>query len=232
MESRKREYVEFTDQSDFSTPTEGARCQYWDISVVDASTPANSVINGRIWSYQWGMRSGPGSVPPGPGPRLNSTFYVYTEPDCNRYGIIQSDYNAGNPSSARRSIDGDADAIHGALSEYKIFVNDPDLNEFPSGIDEIDVSTIDLDQCGSGEIFITFNTNVEGVGDITLDFPPNGAGAEDVTYPAESIQVGANTIEWDRLDGNGNMVADGTVFKIRVRQEVYAMIMATLMNRP
>lgn len=232
-------YVEFTDQSDFSIPTEGARCQYWDISVVDVSTPTNNAINGRIWSYQWGIRSGPGSVPPGPGPRLNSTFYVYTEPEqvvtsievgdpdnpgwggdwliaCNRYGIIQDEYDAGNPAEARKSIDGDADAIYSALSEYKIFVNDPDINEFPSGIDEIELSTIDLDQCGSGEIFITFNTNVEGVADITLDFPPYGAGAEDVTYPSQTIQVGANTIEWDRLDGNGNMITDGTVFKIRL----------------
>jgi len=71
-------YIEFTDQPDFSTPTEGARCQYWDISVVDTSSASNKVINGRLWSYQWGMRSGPGSVPPGPGPRLNSTFFIYT----------------------------------------------------------------------------------------------------------------------------------------------------------
>ena len=232
-------YIEFTDKPDFSTPTESVRCQYWDISVVDASTSANDVINGRIWSYQWGMRSGPGSTPPGPGPRLNTTFYIYTEPEqvvtsievgdpdnpgwggdwliaCNRYGIIQSEYDAGNPGEARKSVDGDADAIYGALSEYKIFLNNPDENEFPSGIDEIDLSTIDLDQCGSGEIFITFNTNVEGVADITLDFPPYGAGSEDVTYPAQTIQVGANTIEWDRLDGNGTMVVDGTVFKIRL----------------
>lgn len=232
-------YIEFTDQPDFSTPTEGARCQYWDISVVDVSNANNNVINGRIWSYQWGMRSGPGSVPPGPGPRLNSTFYIYTEPEqvvtsievgdpdnpgwggdwliaCNRYGIIQGEYDAGNPAEARKSIDGDADAIYGALSEYKIFVNDPDINEFPSGIDEIELSTIDLDECGSGDIFITFNTNVEGVGNLTLDFPPYGAGAEDVTYPAQTIQVGANTIQWDRLDGNGNDVPDGTVFKVRL----------------
>jgi len=233
-------YIEFTDQPDFSTPTEGARCQYWDISVVDTTTPANNVINGRIWSYQWGMRSGPGSVPPGPGPRLNSTFFVYTEPEqvvtsieigdpnnpgwggdwliaCNRYGVIQSEYDAGNPGEARKSIAGDADDIYGALSEYKIFMNDPDINEFPSGLDEIDVSNVALDECGSGEIFLTFNTNVEGIGDITLDFPPySNNGIEDVRYIAEAIQVGANTIEWDRLDGAGNPIIDGTVFKIRL----------------
>ncbi len=233
-------YIEFTDQPDFSTPTIGARCQYWDISVVDSSSAANDVINGRLWSYQWGMRSGPGSVPPGPGPRLNSTFYVYTEPEqvvtsieignpanpgwggdwliaCNRYGIIQSEYNAGNPTEARKSINGNADAIYGALSEYKIFVNDPDINEFPSGVEEITVSSLALDECGTGEIFITFNTNIEGIADIILDFPPYAnSGQEDVTFPARAVQAGNNTIAWDRLGGNGNPVADGTPFKIRL----------------
>jgi len=82
-------------------------------------------------------------------------------------------------------------------------------------MDEIEVSTVSLDECGAGETYITFNTNIEGVADVTLDFPPyaNG-GSEDVVFPAEAIGIGANTVQWDKLDGNGNLVSDGTVFKI------------------
>ncbi len=228
-------YIEFTDQSDMSIPTEGVRCAYWDISVVDASTPANSVIDGRTWAYQWGMRSGPGSTFPGPGPRLNSTFYIYTDeqvvtsievgsPDnpgwggdwfiaCNDFGIIESE----TPAEARKSINGDADDIYGFLGQYRIFLNDPDIAEFPSGISEIDVSTVAIDICSDGGSFITFNTNVDGVGDITLDFPPYANnGSEDIEFPAQALTAGANTVEWDGLDGNGATVPAGTVFKIRL----------------
>ncbi len=228
-------YIEFTDDSNMGLPSEGERCEYWDITVVDASTPANNVIDGRIWAYQWGMRSGPGSTPPGPGPRLNSTFYIYTDeqvvtsievgsPDnpgwggdwsiaCNNYGIIES----ADPGEARKSINGDADDLHGFLGQYRIFVNDPDIIEFPSGLDEIEVGTVAIDVCADGGSFITFNTNVDGVGDLTLDFPPYANnGAEDIMFPAEAINNGANTIEWDGRDGAGTIITAGTVFKVRV----------------
>lgn len=228
-------YIEFTDNAGMGIPSEGARCAYWDISVVDASSAANNVIDGRIWAYQWGMRSGPGSTPPGPGPRLNSTFYIYTDeqvvtsievgsPDnpgwggdwfiaCNDFGIIET----ADPGEARKSINGDADDIHGFLGQYRIFMNDPDIIEFPSGIDEIDVSTVAIDLCADGGSFITFNTNVDGVADVTLDFPPYvNDGPEDILLAAQGLTAGANSVEWNGLDGNGNAVTEGTVFKIRL----------------
>jgi len=232
-------YIEFTDDAGFGTPTVSSRVPFWDITVVDNSSAANNVINGRLWSEQWGLRSGPGSQTD-PGDFLASTFYVYTEPEqvvtaievgdendpgwggdwliaCNRYGIDDVAYNAGNAATARQSYDGDADLDYGPLSEYKIFVNDPDIIEFPSGIQEIEVTTIAVDLCDDGSSFITFTTNVQSVGDIILDFPPyNNNGAEDITFIAQVINAGPNTIAWNGFDNQGNAVAPGTSFFVRL----------------
>ncbi len=229
-------YIEFTDDAGFGIPTVSARVDFWDITVADSG---NNVINGRIWSEQWGLRSGPGSSSD-PGDFLASTFYVYTEPEqvvtaievgdkndpgwggdwliaCNRYGIDGPAFFSGDAVAARQSYDGDADADFGPLSEYKIFVNDPDIIEFPSGVQEIEVTTISLDLCDDGSSFITFTTNVQAVGDIVLDFPPyNNNGTEDITFVAEVINAGANTIDWDGLDNNGNIVPVGTSFFVRL----------------
>jgi len=75
---------------------------------------------------------------------------------CNRYGIDGAAYAAGNAATARQSYDGDADADFGPLSEYKIFVNEPDIVEFPSGIQEIEVDVISVDLCDDGNSFISF----------------------------------------------------------------------------
>jgi len=232
-------YIEFTDVAGFGLPTVSARCPLWDISVVDNSTAANDVINGRLWSQQWGFRSGSGSQTD-PGDFLASIFYVYTEPEqivtaieigdlndpgwggdwliaCNGYGIDDVAYNNGDAATARQSYDGDADADFGPLNEYKIFVNDPDIIEFPSGVNQITFSSILVDQCGSNNSFITFTTNVDAVGDLTLDFAPfNNNGPEDIPFNAQVINAGANTLPWNELDNLGNPVPAGTSFFIRL----------------
>ncbi len=232
-------YIEFTDDAGFGIPTVSARVPLWDISVVDVSTAANNVINGRLWSEQWGLRSGPGAQSD-PGDFLASTFYVYTEPEqvvtaieigdsndpgwggdwliaCNRYGIDNAAFLSGSPATARQSYDGDADADFGPLSEYKIFVNEPDIIEFPSGVQEINVDVVSVDLCDDGSSFISFVTNVQAVGDIILDFPPqSNNGPEDVSLPAQLINPGANSIPWNGFDGQGNVVPGGTIFFVRL----------------
>jgi len=230
-------YIEFTDDAGFGIPTVSARVPLWDISVVDLATTA--VINGRLWSEQWGLRSGPGAQND-PGDFLASTFFVYTEPEmvvtaieigdsndpgwggdwliaCNRYGIDNAAFLGGNPAAARQSYDGDADADFGPLSEYKIFVNEPDIIEFPSGIQDIQVDVISVDLCDDGNSFISFVTNVQAVGDIILDFPPqSNNGPEDVPITATLINPGANSIPWNGFDGQGNLVPAGTSFFVRL----------------
>ncbi len=232
-------HIEFTDTPGFLTPTVSARVGYWDISVVNTSTADNDVINGRIWSKQWGFRSGPGSQTD-PGDFLASTFYVYTEPDqvvtaievgdendpgwggdwliaCNRYGIDLAAYDNGDPASARQSYNGDAADDFGQLDEYKIFLNDPEILEFPSGVQTIDFSTISIDQCNPTSMFITFVSNVESVADVTLDFPPlNNNGPEDIVYAAQVVDAGPNNLQWDGLDNQGNAIMAGTSFFIRL----------------
>ncbi len=230
-------YIEFTDDAGFGVPTVSARVPYWDISVVNNAT--TNVINGRLWSEQWGLRSGSGAQSD-PGDFLASTFYVYTEPEnvvtaieigdendpgwggdwliaCNRYGIDGAAFAAGDAATARQSYDGDADADFGPLSEYKIFVNEPDIVEFPSGVQDIEVDVISVDLCDDGNSFISFVTNVQAVGDLVLDFPPyDNNGAEDVPFAATVINAGPNSIPWDGRDGMGNVVPAGTTFFVQL----------------
>jgi len=54
--------------------------------------------------------------------------------------------------------------------------------------------------------------------DIVLDFPPyNNNGAEDITFIAEVINAGPNTIPWNGLDNQGNVVPPGTSFFVKAR---------------
>ena len=116
---------------------------YFDVTVTDASNnvvtnptdPNNSA--GRLWSYQWQLTTTSFTQYP-----LNNDFYVFTDDEfVNRVTFHMKPYhfnfvansfgtqNTGNLLVDRQSFNGNAFSAND-VSEYKIFLNDPDQSVF------------------------------------------------------------------------------------------------------
>ncbi|MBN2890387.1 MAG: hypothetical protein JXL97_00840, partial [Bacteroidales bacterium] len=117
---------------------------YFDATVTDASNniitnPNNpNVSAGRLWSRQWSFTTTSFTQYP-----VNNDFYVFTGDEfvnrvtfhmkpyvfnfvANSFGVV----NSGDVIVDRQSITGNA--FSSDVSEYRIFINDPDQTAFPS----------------------------------------------------------------------------------------------------
>jgi len=213
---------------EFKVPSQKEReirtFRYFDITVARSGSP----VTGRLWSKAWQLASG--NVSSAVHASF-SKFYIYTNDgivtrfDCNGmaggvWNIYSNEWGcatSGLWSDRRRSARGNASI----LPQYKIFLNDPDPDVFPSGhlgrLDEFKVLNTDCDTV------VTFGATVTKAGNVELliDVPPLGtavAGAEDVKliYP---VQPGENILlpAWDGKDGRGHTVENGTFITTSMR---------------
>ena len=110
--------------------------QWWDITVADGPTTIANQIDGRVWSYNWGFNCGSYTIP------FLAEMYIYsssdsivTNVDMNgvepwMFKILSTSYgvaNTGNFISDRQSVNGIVEN-----PEYRVFLNDPDENVYPS----------------------------------------------------------------------------------------------------
>ena len=123
---------------------------------------------------------------------------------------------------ARRSQTGNIGAL-----EYDIFVNNPDIDEYPTTtLPTVSISDANF-YCNStsagGEAAITISSNQSGFVAVFLDLdgePGYQDGTADVIVEAEidaSSGTGSQVIVWDGQDGLGNTVASGTDIEITGR---------------
>ena len=208
-------YIEFN----FSTGWGGSdRCKfrYFDITV---STFNNLAIDGRVWSKAWQMTADDFNNP------FWGTLFVYAddgvvtsidfngmEPfvfavSCNPWGC----YNTGNFIQDRRSVNGNH-----TLTQYKIFLNDPDPVAYPTGTLGTVVPPIVVTPSCSGESTIQIEVTKAGNLDILLNLNPDpGVQPEDVQI-SQPVSTGTNTIIWNGLNGLNQPVPNGTTFDIFV----------------
>ena len=198
--------------------------KYFDISVVKSGSP----VTGRLWSKAWQLSSGSVSS------AVNSSysrFFIYTNDsivtrfDCNGmaggvWNIYSNEWGcatSGSWNDRRHSTRGNASM----LPQYKIFLNDPDPDVFPSGhigrLDEFKVLNTDCDTV------VKFGASVSKAGNVEvfIDVPPLNAaavGPEDVKliYP---VEPGENILlpAWDGKDGRGRIVENGTLITTSMR---------------
>jgi len=213
-------YFEFANSSGSLT---GQDMLYFDISVVNGTT----VKNGRLWSKAWQLSDAASGDEVTSYP---SKLYVYSDDGivtqlninewnggtytvyCNQWGVT----NTNNWSVDRMSDD----TWPGSdLPQYKIFLNNPDVQIFPTGqLGEIcEVSS--RSYC-NGTIDILAKVNKPGSLTLDLDIDPQGPGPEDVVLTG-SVTGSLNcdvwdTITWNGLDGNGNPVQSGTHLTVDV----------------
>ncbi|MFL5731525.1 MAG: beta strand repeat-containing protein, partial [Cytophagaceae bacterium] len=215
-------YIEFN----FGSPTAASgtpmQFNYFDFTVSDLST--SQPILGRLWSEAWGLNTNAAATP------ANSVFYVYTADSvvttldmngmnpfgfsvvCNKTGVT----NSGVVATDRKSV------INKVLyASYKIFLNNPDPSEYPSGISATLSSTPQVTGCPSGgtgyciEIFPSKPCQ----SDVFLDFNGNGvydAGTRDVLF-SQNLSAGYNCVPWNGKDGLGTLVTAGLSITINIK---------------
>lgn len=213
---------------EFSLPDFSYRIQrsfeYFDVTVANGNTP----IPGRLWSKAWQLSSG--SIYADESASF-AKFHIYsndsiaTSFDCNGlagglWTIYSNEWGCattGTWDDRRSSVEGNATVV----PQYKIFLNDPDINSFPNGIiGEMISATVLPHVCDTA---ITFAATVSKAGNIEvlIDVPPlnpNGFGPEDVQL-GYNVEAGYNELlpAWDAKNAYGVPLANGTVVQARVQ---------------
>ncbi|MFC2102698.1 PKD-like domain-containing protein, partial [Bacteroidota bacterium] len=196
-----------------------------DISVIDTTTLAYK--KGRVYSKAWQLNTN--------DPNVHGFFgymFVYSQDSivtrftpngfdgrwftmsCNNSGCYP--ITPSMPATeARKSTMG----WHN-YPQYKIFVNDPDTNVYPSGIiGQVVIppppgSIVQVDpHCDDGSIDFTFDVTSSGTVTLTLELSSLGSGFVDKEV-LQTVTVGQNTMTWDGYDASvpPKLVPSGSTF--------------------
>lgn len=191
--------------------------RYFDVTV---ASPGNVAIPGRIWSEAWQFADG--------GSAFRGSFYVYSDDQivtrlnangmqpywfgisCNSTGVS----NTGNPNVDQKSRSGPS-----TYPQYKLFLNDPDINCYPTGTYGNIIGVPTVTGCGSNRCI---NLIVDKPGNILVTLDLNGTpgyqgGTSDrqISYLV-TVANAPFCIPWDGLDGLGNNIPTGTVITTQI----------------
>jgi uncharacterized protein (TIGR02145 family) len=194
------------------------RCKFMFFDVTVGSA-ANNAIDGRLWSKAWQLTTD------NYGFNFLGTMFVYADDGvvtsinfngmdpfvftvaCNQYGC----YNTGNFNLDRRSVTGNH-----INPQYKIFLNDPDITQYPTGTLGSVVPPVVITPSCTGTATIQIEVTQPGNVDILLNInPAPGFQSEDVQLTA-TVVAGVNMIPWNGLNGLGQPVVNGTIFDVIV----------------
>ena len=199
-------YMEFT--------TDLSQAYHFDLFDLTVADNSNNPIPGRLWSYAWDLNTRSS------GGKYNGKFYVYTddkfvsELDMNGiqpWGFVLSCNNTGpgdtpfGNNENRKSIEGNS-----TRPQYKIFLNDPDRNVYPSGIIPTIIDSLDVVRPVYYNDTVRFSISMSAPGTVEIIIDLNGtpgyqSGSIDVIL-VKNISAGNDTICWDGKDGEGNYV--------------------------
>ncbi len=214
-------YLEFYYYYSNSSGYDRREIEYIDITVTDTS---NQRINGRIWSKEWQFTV---TASPSPNPYdypFYGELYIYSDDSI----VTSVDFNgikpyvfavSANPTGCTNTgniiQDRKSRAGKHTYPQYKIFLNDPDTTEFPSGIMGGFSSPTTFHGC-PGNYCIDVSVNKTGAIQLLIDL--NGIagyqiGTEDIMM-VQNLNSGTTCIPWNGLDGLGNAVAEGTQIKL------------------
>ncbi|WP_422359043.1 T9SS type A sorting domain-containing protein [Reichenbachiella sp.] len=208
----------------------------WDFSVYDGTEEKP----GRMFCQKWGFTSAAGAN------LLSTDFQMYARVPSTVGGASAGNYIKEIDLSGLQPFTfalyansvGSDPAVLGttnftelrqsqttetALLEYDIFLNNPDLDLYPTSTLPTVVIADAFFSCsdtGGGQATIYFETNQVGQVAILIDM--NGEtgyqdGTTDVIVEQEITTEGSYSVLWDGLDGTGEVVASGTQITISGR---------------
>lgn len=234
-------YIEFAPTSAFNTNVE-IDIAFWDITVATRTTP--TALNGRVWSKRWAFRTE--SLTGGSDPTygqfdrpFNGAVYTYSDDgfvnkiDFNNSGFRGLRFNmafnqtgttaTGNVSNDRKSVA----AANQSIAQYKLFLNNPDVTAYPSGLVGSLPSSPYVMMCpGSTNPCVAYTTTLPGLIQVILDFnATSGAGVYDagtadvLLYETVTPAVGEvapykRCLTWNGKNGLGATVANGTAIPL------------------
>jgi len=238
-------YIEFSKNQSSPSLDDFLGIEWWDITVATKQA-APSAIDGRIYAKNWALMTP--SISCGTDVEFawfdrsfNGSFHVYTDQkivakvDFNNGGfqaaafnVFFNDFgtaNTGEVIEDRRSLL----AHRTEEAQHRIFLNDPDINVYPSGT----LGSYALDPkflaCENGSGCVRISVTERGQIDVLVDFDnQNGEdiydkGTADVLLafkveplPGE-LPPYERCIPWDGRDGFGNKVQGGDMFDLLIR---------------
>jgi len=209
---------------DYSIEFNQVRINKFDITVIDTAVLPFHAIDGRLWSKDWRFDTQNIDLPED---AFLATQFIYSDDSIvtsvyynqmrGHLFDVTSTSNGCLPSpapwdSSCRSRPGD---FH--YAQYKIFINDPDSIQFPTGhLGLIASSSINvIPQC-NGTFLISFVANKSGKVKLEIEVnPAPGHQPEDVSI-IDTVIPGLNSITWNGHDGLGNTLPDGTPVGISI----------------
>lgn len=179
--------------------------QLFDITVIDTTIIPLTPINGRLWSKDWSFDSG---LPFNGLMDILTTDSVVTSINYNHMTGINFDVTSTRNGCYPPPYPWDSSCMsrHGNhhYAEYKLFINDPDSLEYPTGTPgKILGDTVNVTRGCDGSF--TFRFAVNKAGNVKLNIEPDllpGLQPEDLTIN-KAVLPGVNTIYWDGLNGFG-----------------------------
>lgn len=191
--------------------------RWFDITVARWNGAAWQAKPGRVWSRKWDFTTR------GANNAFVGTLFTYSpdsvvtsfdfngmrpygfEVSCNSFGAS----TVGTPAQRRRS-DYRQNIINAggipAAPEYPIFLNDPDIEFYPTGT-VASVDSFSVIPCTQTSYCIYVSLTKPAQVSVTLTFPAPYAPRTFV----QNLNAGPNCILWDGTDGNGDFVPDGSV---------------------
>ncbi len=196
--------------------------EFFDITVIDIST--QSKIDGRLFSKDWQISTFEEGIV-----GYYGFMFIYSQDSIvtklNPNGFDGRHFNFGCNESgcypvgptmpanqARKSVAGSH-----TYPQYKVFINNPDINVYPSGVLGSLVMNNPVVQttsfCDLGTLDFTFEVTATGSGELTLHCSELGPPFEDRVI-SQTVTQGWNTLTWDGLDGAlpPNPVPNGSQF--------------------
>ena len=197
---------------------------YFDVTVVSAN---NEVKNGRLWSKNWQLTTNPQSGSSNPYlDGYDGIMYIYSDDgvvtsvnlnnmqpfvfniSANQTGC----FNTGNFYQDRKSVDGNY-----TYSQYKIFLNNPDINCFPTGFFGSITAPTTITGC-PGQFCVNVTVDKPGTVEILLNLngvPGYQPNSTDVLFSV-NVVAGVNCIPWSGLDGLGAVLPSGIQIPVEV----------------
>lgn len=201
---------------DYSIDFDNIYLEKFDVTVVDTTILPLTAIDGRLWAKDWQISTS-GLTPEG---AFLATQYILSDDSV----VTSIDYNGmqGHHFDVTTTRNGcipppepwDSSCRSRVgnhhYAQYKIFLNDPDSLQFPTGVPgEFLPGSISVVSSCEGLIIINFSVSKPGTVKINIDINPDpGIQEEDISV-IDTVEAGANSFSWMGNDGRGSPVPHG-----------------------
>ena len=227
-------YIEFS-RSQSSYNSDEFVIPYYDITVATES-PTPQAIDGRVFSYNWAFMTPAINFPNNYFDRdFTGQLYIYSDDgfvstiDFSDAKFQGAAFNIAFNSSGTSNtgvFENDRASVQASnvtFSEYRVFLNNPDINSYPNGTFGEFVTNADFPKLygcpDDGQWFFRFAATQAGRVEVLIDddgnneFDPNTAdrllSLDVVPYPGETPPF-ERDIPWDGLNGLGNPIPTNT----------------------